>query len=71
MGALVRVVAGDLERTVEITAGGSYLSSGDTRAHFGLGKWSAADQVEIRWPGGGTQQLGRIDGDQTIAVRQP
>jgi hypothetical protein len=71
VGALVRVIAGDLERTVEITAGGSYLSSGDIRAHFGLGKWRAADQVEIRWPGGETQQLGRIDGDQIITVRQP
>jgi enediyne biosynthesis protein E4 len=71
VGALVRVVAGDLERTVEITAGGSYLSSGDRRAHFGLGRWPAADRVEIRWPGGETQQLGRVDGDQIMVVRQP
>jgi len=27
-----------------------YLSQGDPRLHFGLGKAPYADQVEIRWP---------------------
>ena len=35
----------------ELHAGGSYLSSGDPRAHFGLGTASHVD-VSVRYPGG-------------------
>ncbi len=71
VGALVTVAAGDLSRTVEIAAGGSYLSHSDTRAHFGLGSRSAVDAVEVRWPGGGLQALGPMPADRLVRIRQP
>ena len=71
VGALVTVVAGDLSRTVEIAAGGSYLSHSDTRAHFGLGSRAAVDAVEVRWPGGGLQALGPMPADRLVRIRQP
>ena len=71
VGALVTVTAGDLSRTVEIAAGGSYLSHNDTRAHFGLGPRSRVDAVEVRWPGGRTQKLGPMAADRLVRIRQP
>jgi hypothetical protein len=32
--------------------GGSYLSSGDPRVHFGVGAASSIDRLEVRWPSG-------------------
>ena len=71
VGALVTVAAGDLSQSVEIAAGGSYLSHSDQRAHFGLGNRSAVDAVEVRWPGGGLQSLGPMPADRLVRIRQP
>jgi hypothetical protein len=39
-----------LVRTVD--GGGSYLSAGDPRVHFGLGDARRIDRLELRWPSG-------------------
>ncbi len=39
----------------ERKAGSSYLTSGDPRMHFGLGKAEQAERVTVRWPGGATE----------------
>jgi hypothetical protein len=36
----------------EIKSGGGYLSFDEPLAHFGLGKSTAVDRVEIRWSTG-------------------
>jgi hypothetical protein len=38
--------------------------------HFGLGS-SRDAKVEIRWPGGRRQSLGRVRVDQILTVREP
>ncbi|MHB8863893.1 MAG: CRTAC1 family protein [Pirellulaceae bacterium] len=46
-------VRGDGQRwTRWISPGGSYLSSHDPIAHFGLGALAAVDRIEVRWPDG-------------------
>lgn len=50
--ARVRILAGGTWQVREITAGGSYLSHSDLRAHFGLGPASRAGVVEVSWPSG-------------------
>jgi hypothetical protein len=52
------------------SATGSYLSAHDKRLHFGLGS-SRDAKVEIRWPGGRRQSLGRVRVDQILTVREP
>jgi hypothetical protein len=52
IGARVRVVAGDVTLVDEVRGGGSYLSQNDLRVHFGLGSYSGAVRVEVRWPNG-------------------
>ncbi len=39
-----------LVRTID--GGGSYLSTGDLRVHFGLGQATQVDRLEVRWPTG-------------------
>jgi hypothetical protein len=33
-----------------VRSGASYLSSSDLRLHFGLGKATRIDRIELRWP---------------------
>lgn len=70
IGARIRVVAADLEQTVEVTTGGSFLSHSDTRAHFGLGHHPEADLIEIHWPSGRLQRLQNIPADQFLVVEE-
>lgn len=51
-GAVVTVVAVDRRWERLVTAGSSYLSSNDPRAHFGLGNVGVVDRVEVLWPDG-------------------
>ncbi len=56
LGAEIRVRAGGREWVRTAFAGGSFLSSNDPRAHFGLGAADGVEWVEVRWPDG---DLGR------------
>jgi hypothetical protein len=40
-----------------VLAGGSFASSSDPRPHFGLGKATHIDKIEIRWPSGRVEML--------------
>ncbi len=57
MGAKVFVTAGGVRQRVDILSGGSYCSSSDPRAHFGLGSSSKVDNIEIHWPSGLIEQF--------------
>ena len=61
IGAQVTVVCGDRRFLRTITRAGSYASSSDPRAHFGLGHATRVDAIEVRWPGGMLERH-RIDG---------
>jgi ASPIC and UnbV len=51
------------------TTSGSYLSSNETRLHFGLGSSETAN-VEIQWPSGIHQTLRNIKADQFLEVEE-
>jgi hypothetical protein len=38
-------------------AGGSFASSSDQRPHFGLGKATKIDKIEVRWASGHTETI--------------
>ena len=50
--------------------GSSFLNSNDVRAHFGLGKESSVDAVEVVWPDGGRERFGGGRADRLITVTQ-
>ncbi|MBM3279338.1 MAG: CRTAC1 family protein [Candidatus Handelsmanbacteria bacterium] len=70
VGAQVRVRAGGLSQVREVRANTGYLSSSDRRVHFGLGTQGRAEEVEIRWPGGGAQVMRDVPADQFLRVRE-
>jgi len=52
VGTTVYVTAGGIRRRADVLSGGSFASSSDQRLHFGLGRSTAVDRIEIRWPSG-------------------
>lgn len=52
IGAEIHVVSAKTSQWATVSTTGSYQSSGDKRAHFGLGSDTAIRSVEIRWPSG-------------------
>jgi hypothetical protein len=70
MGARIRVVAGTTSQIREIAGGGSYLSQGDLRANFGLGKAKRAELVEISWPSGQQQVFRNVEADKFYLIEE-
>jgi hypothetical protein len=68
IGARVKVTTGNIVQTEEIRSGTSYLSQNDLRLHFGLGKATKADSIEIRWASGKTETLKDVAADKFHAV---
>jgi enediyne biosynthesis protein E4 len=60
IGVRVTIHAGGVRQIGEVRAGNSYLSQNDLRLHFGLGKSTKIDSVEIRWPSGKVEILQNI-----------
>jgi len=53
-----------------VTTAGSYASSSDKRAHFGLGRDSLVKEIELRWPSGTVQVLRNVKADQILKVTE-
>jgi len=52
VGATVYLNANGMRQREDVMSGGSFISSNDQRAHFGLGDATDAGTAEIRWPSG-------------------
>jgi hypothetical protein len=70
MGARIRVMAEGISQIREIAGGGSYLSQSDLRAHFGLGKATRAQTVEISWPSGQKQVFRDVEADKFYEIEE-
>ncbi len=68
IGAQVYVTANGMRQRADVTAGGSFASSSDPRLHFGLGKATKVDLVEIRWPDGRKEQVHPTGTDRLFQV---
>ncbi len=71
LGATVTVTAHGLAMVQPVIAVNGYLTSSDPRPHFGLGKASQADAVEIAWPNGRKQRLEHVPANQILNVKAP
>jgi hypothetical protein len=70
VGASVAVTAGGRTQVAQRFGGGSYLSAGDPRLHFGLGATDRIDRVEIRWPSGRVDLLGNVPIDKLYRLTE-
>jgi hypothetical protein len=57
IGAVVTLEAGGKKRVQAAYGSNGYLTQGDPRVHFGLGATDRVDRVQVRWPGGATQEI--------------
>jgi len=57
VGAKVFLEANGLRMRQDVLSAGSYISSNDKRAHFGLGKATDAGVAEIHWPSGAAEKI--------------
>jgi hypothetical protein len=71
IGAKVTVVTTAGAQYATVTTTSSYLSSSDKRVHFGLGRATGAQKLEIRWPSGVVQTLENVHGDEILTIDEP
>ena len=67
-GTRVRLIAADREFLGLVLPGGSYMSSGDPRAHFGLGATDRVDRIEVTWPDGHREQFPGSQADRQVEL---
>jgi hypothetical protein len=71
LGTVVRVETQRGVQVRQINNVASYLSSHDTRLHFGLGNDTRVRKIEIRWPSGIVQVLTDVESNQVLRVEEP
>jgi hypothetical protein len=70
VGARITLKAGGLTQIRELKAGGSYASSNDPRAHFGIGTAKSIDELTVAWPSGKISKLRDVEPNRILAIRE-
>lgn len=70
IGASITLKTASGKQTQLVRSGSSYCSQSALALTFGLGASASADEVEIRWPSGTIQKLGKTIGDRSITVTE-
>jgi hypothetical protein len=68
IGARVTVTTEALKQIEDLIPSRGYMSQGDPRLHFGLGKAQVADVVEIRWPDGTVEKFNNVKANQFLKL---
>src|SRR6202167_3204929 len=71
IGAQVKVTWNGQQQVQEVSGGSGFCAQNQRRLHFGLGKASAVDRVEIRCPSGKTQTLAAPELNRIHRVVEP
>ena len=70
VGTRLTLTTAEGRQTDQVTGGGSYLSAGDPRAHFGLGEVARVQEIRIRWPSGKEEVLRDIPANRILQVTE-
>jgi hypothetical protein len=68
IGATVVVTAGGRRQARAVLSQASYYSHDDLRLHFGLGRASRVDVIDVRWPNGQVQQLRNVEARRVVRI---
>ncbi len=71
LGSFVTVKSASGTQTQMVRSGSSYCSQSFMQLTFGLGKDTSVDEIEVRWPSGITQKLGRQQCDRLLTITEP
>ncbi|MFN4256400.1 MAG: VCBS repeat-containing protein [Saprospiraceae bacterium] len=69
IGAQIRITSGGQQQVAEMTNVRGFLSCSEAVAQFGLGKNSAVEKVEIRWPDGKIQALENVAANTRLTLK--
>jgi hypothetical protein len=70
VGAALKLSSQGVTQYEQAKGGMGYMSASDPRIHFGLGKRTKIDSLEISWPSGHVDHLTNVPLDQIIAVKE-
>jgi hypothetical protein len=70
VGARVRVTVAGRTLVREVKAGSSYLGQSDLRLHFGLGRATVVDRLDVRWPSGQSSGFSSLPADRIVTVTE-
>jgi hypothetical protein len=70
VGARVMLTAGGRRQVAQRLGGGSFLSAGDHRLHFGLGASTRVQVIEVRWPSGHVDRYTDLAADTAYLLRE-
>jgi hypothetical protein len=70
VGGTVKLTSGDLTLIDEVHSGRGYQSHYGTTLHFGIGKNTKVDRIEVRWIGGNTDVFENISADKRIILTE-
>jgi enediyne biosynthesis protein E4 len=68
LGTRVKITTSEGFQFNQATTAVGYSSSSDKRVHFGLGKASVVDKIELWWPTGLKQVLTQVKADQVLTI---
>lgn len=68
LGTRVKITTSEGVQFNQATTAVGYNSSSDKRVHFGLGKATVVDKIELWWPTGVKQVLTHVKADQVLTV---
>jgi enediyne biosynthesis protein E4 len=71
IGTRIRIVTEDGVQFNSVKTAVGYASSSDLRVHFGLGRRTVVQRIELFWPSGTHQVLKNVKADQVLTVREP
>jgi len=71
IGARIKVVSKSMTQYDQVSTAAGYASSRAGPIHFGLGKDTGADRIEIHWPSGTVQTLRDVRGGRIVHVKEP
>ncbi len=70
IGTRVKVTTADRSQINEVMSGSGYYSQNDLRLHFGLGRASKVDTVEVAWPSGVKETFRDLAVNRFIVIQE-
>ena len=70
IGTKITLKSDALSLIKEVRSGSSYLSQNDLRVHFGLGKNTKIDSLELHWPSGHTDKFSDLKTNQILRIKE-
>jgi hypothetical protein len=68
LGATVKIFSGKSMQVSYVTPVRGFSSAVDARPHFGLGKMTGIDSMQVIWPDGKIQRLGEMKSNQVVTL---